>query len=80
MLTTTKDGAGLVVQRKSSGFVSGGLGLELQIRLAEHFHINLRAGGDFWLPALSAELPDHTQIFRAQLFSGYGLAGLGFQI
>jgi hypothetical protein len=80
MLTETKDGAGIELQRKSSGFVTFGLGPELQFRLSRHFHVNLRAGGDVSAPALSAELPDHTRIFGGQPFSGYVVAGLGFQI
>jgi hypothetical protein len=73
----TKDAAGSEVQSKTVGLGSFGMELDLQYRVSSLFHLDLRAGGDFWSGAITAERADGSEIFRSSLASAHFAAGFG---
>jgi hypothetical protein len=77
MALETKDADGKVVQSKEAGFGTAGLGLDAQYNLSSLLHVGLRLGGRMQFGGISAERPDHSEIFKAPLFGGYAVAGLG---
>jgi hypothetical protein len=77
MKLDTTDAAGKTVQSKEVGFGMAALGIDARYGLGAHFHVGVKAGAHFQLGGISAERPDGTEIFKASLFGGYALAGIG---
>jgi hypothetical protein len=74
---TTKDPAGRTTKDELVGLGSAAFEFDARYNFGRYFHAGLMVGAEGWLAQIKAVDSDGSEIFHANAFDGYAMAGVG---